>query len=147
MPRWKSAALAASTGALFALAMMWIGFQVVTHRHTGILRSLAAARQLVTARSATSQAGRLKEQATAGPQHSVTLTWKASATPGARYNVYRRGLTGGWARLNAVPVVETTFTDNSVQAGQIYFYSTRAVSSGSAESTPSNEVRVEVPTS
>jgi len=32
---------------LFALLVVWIGFQLGTHRHTGILRTLAEAKQLL----------------------------------------------------------------------------------------------------
>lgn len=138
----KSAKVAATAGALLGLAIMWIGFQVATNRHTGILRMLSGAEQHLADASDPPQA---EKRASTGPQRSVTLTWKASASPGVRYNVYRRSLSGGFTRLNAEPVAATSYTDNSVQPGQTYFFTTRAVSLSGTESSPSNEVRADVP--
>ena len=139
---FKSAKVAATAGAVLGLAIMWIGFQVATNRHTGILRTLSAAKQRLAGASDPQLA---EKRAHLGQQHSVTLRWKASTSPGVRYNVYRRGLSGGFARLNASPVATTSFTDYSVQPGQSYFFATRSVGPSGTESTPSNEVRVDVP--
>jgi hypothetical protein len=141
----KSPKVAGTAGAIFALAVVWIGFQVATNGHTGILRRAAEAKEFLGKVSIPQRAVDPKKHAAAESQHHVTLTWKASTTPGTRYNVYRRGLIGGLARLNAVPISDTSYIDNSVQPGQTYFYTTRAASSAGAESKPSNEVRVDVP--
>jgi hypothetical protein len=138
----KSAKVAATTGAVLGLAIMWIGSQVATNRHTGILRMLTGAKQHLAGASDPPQA---EKRASTGRQPSVTLTWKASTSPGVRYNVYRRGLTGGFTRLNAAPVAATSYIDNSVEPGQTYFFKTRAASLSGTESSPSNEVRVDVP--
>jgi fibronectin type 3 domain-containing protein len=60
------------------------------------------------------------------------------------YNVYRRG-TSGTTKLNAVPVTGTSYVDSSVQPGQTYYYVTKAVSATGAESGPSNQVQITVP--
>jgi hypothetical protein len=141
----KSPKIAGAAGAVLALAVLFIGFQVATHGHTGILRGMAQAKEFFGNATGPQRTESLKERAATGPQHHVTLTWKASTTPGARYNVYRRGLLGGLARLNVLPLADPSYTDNSVQPGQTYFYTTRAVSSAAVESRPSNEVRINVP--
>jgi hypothetical protein len=79
------------------------------------------------------------------PKHSVNLSWKASASVGVRYNVYRRGLTGEPLKLNSEPAQNTSYVDSSVEAGQIYFYTVKALDSKGTPSTPSNEVKVEIP--
>jgi len=140
--RLKSAKFAVAAGALLGVAIMWIGFEVATGRHTGILRTATTAKQLLANASSGPQTEKPGGQ---DSQHSVTLTWKASPTPGASYNVYRRDVSGVITKLNVVPVAPTSYTDESVQAGQTYFYTTKAAGSDGKESGPSNEVRVDVP--
>ena len=142
---FKSAKLAAGAGALLGVAFMWIGFQVATGGHTGIMRKFSGAKQLFASDAAGSQAAQPKQRGSSGPNHSVTLTWKASTTPGARYNVYRRDLSGAVSRPNSAPISVTTYTDTSVRGGQTYFYTTKSVGPSGTESKPSNEVRVDVP--
>jgi|SRR5580700_9774719 hypothetical protein len=79
------------------------------------------------------------------PKHSVSLSWKASTSVGVRYNVYRRGLTGEPLKLNSGPAQNTSYVDSPVEAGQIYFYTVKAIDSKGTPSTPSNEVKVEIP--
>lgn len=128
--------------AVGAFAVVYVGFQLTMHRHTGILRALSSSRLMVRGASRPPRAENLKGTA---PPHSVTLTWKPSPSPGARYTIYRRSLTGTAIRINAVPAPDTTFTDNSVTPGQTYFYTTRAINSAGFESPPSNEVRADIP--
>src|SRR5271167_2179344 len=111
----------ASTIALGVLALLvaWIGFQLGTHRHTGI-------------------------SAPAAKQHSVNLSWKASTSAVVGYNVYRRG-TSGLVKLNSVPVAGTSYVDSTVQPGQTYYYMTKAVNAKGTESTASNEIRADIP--
>jgi hypothetical protein len=139
--RFKSAKSAAAAGALLGVAIMWIGFQVVTGRHTGILRTVNGAKQFLSEASSHPQNQKAKGQ---GSQRSVTLNWKASPTPGARYNVYRRDDSSSLTKVNGDPVASTSYTDAQVEAGRTYFYTTRAVNSSGTESTASNEVRVDV---
>ena len=129
---------------VFAVAIAWLCFQLGTHRHTGILRTLAQAKDFLSNASASTPARQQRVSASAGPQHSVSLSWKASTSAVVGYNVYRRG-TSGVVKINSVPVTATTFIDGTVQPGQTYFYVTKAVSPMGKESSPSNEVRVTVP--
>lgn len=77
--------------------------------------------------------------------HTVTLSWTASTSQVAGYNVYRSSTSDGpYARLNNGLIDGTTFTDNNVQPGQTYFYVATAVGDG-RESGDSNQVEVTVP--
>jgi hypothetical protein len=127
---------------LFALLVVWIGFQLGTHRHTGILRTLAEAKQFLS--QASSSPGVGQHSAISGPQHSVSLSWKPSSSVVVGYNVYRRGASG-LVRLNIAPVAGTSYVDRTVQLGQTYFYVTKALNAKGSESTASNEVRVDIP--
>jgi hypothetical protein len=81
------------------------------------------------------------------PTHSVSLTWKASSSSVAGYNVYRGSKTGGpYTKLNSSTNTATVYTDSSVTAGATYFYVATSVSSGGMESATSNEVKALIPT-
>lgn len=129
---------------VFVLAIAWMGFQLGTHRHTGVLRTLAEIRQFLGHASNSSSTQQLKGSTSPGPQHSVHLSWKASTSAVAGYNVYRRG-TSGTTKINSKPVTGTSYIDSSVEPGQTYYYVAKAVSSTGTESAPSNEVQAMVP--
>jgi len=129
---------------VLGLAIAWTGFQLGTHRHTGILRTLAGIRQFVGHALDSSSTQPVKRSAPPGPRHTVTLSWKASTSAVAGYNVYRRG-TLGTTKINSQPVTGTTYVDSSVQPGQTYYYVTKAVGPTGSESGPSNEVQAVVP--
>jgi len=79
-------------------------------------------------------------------KHSATLTWNASTSHVAGYNVYRRTLPAlGSVKLNSTPVPGVTFPDNSVENGAVYDYVVRAVDAAGNESAPSNDVFVPIP--
>jgi hypothetical protein len=79
--------------------------------------------------------------------HSVDLSWSASTSSVAGYNVYRGGVSGGpYTKMNSSVDSAVTFTDSNVQAGQTYFYTVTAVDSTGTESARSNEVQAVVPT-
>jgi hypothetical protein len=81
----------------------------------------------------------------APPQHSVDLSWSGTSTD-VGYNVYRGNQSGGpYTKINSALDASTTYTDSSVQAGQIYYYVTTAVDSGGAESSYSNQIQSSVP--
>lgn len=81
------------------------------------------------------------------PQHSVTLSWTASSSSVVGYNVYRASQSGGpFTKLDSSLVTGTTFTDDTVQAGQSYYYVTTAVNSNNAESAYSNQASADIPT-
>jgi len=80
------------------------------------------------------------------PPHSVDLKWSRSATPGVRYNVYRSEKTAGpFAKLTAVPIVQTRYTDQTVQSGHAYFYMVTAVDGQGRESLYSNQIKAVIP--
>ncbi len=81
------------------------------------------------------------------PQHSVTLSWVASTSTVAGYNVYRGGQSGGpYIAVNSGLDASTGYTDNSVQAGQTYYYVVTAVDGSGNESVYSNQAQAVVPT-
>jgi hypothetical protein len=81
--------------------------------------------------------------------HDAILSWTPSTTPGVvGYNVYRGTTSGGESAtpLNSSPVNGTTYTDETVQARQTYYYVVTAVASNDAtQSANSNEVSATVP--
>ena len=82
-----------------------------------------------------------------GQQHTVSLSWNASTSTVAGYNVYRGGQSGGpYSKINSALQPATNYTDASVQSGQTYFYVATAVDNNSGESAFSGEVAVVVPT-
>src|SRR5262249_9322823 len=79
-------------------------------------------------------------------QHSIALTWGASTSTVAGYNVYRSTVSGGsYSRLNSTIVVGVSFSDPSVQSGQTYYYTATSVNASGSESAYSNEVTAVVP--
>ena len=80
-------------------------------------------------------------------QHSVSLSWQASTSSVAGYNVYRGAQSGGpYQTVNSALVPATDYTDNSVAAGQTYYYVLTSVDSEGLESVQSNQVKAVVPT-
>lgn len=87
----------------------------------------------------------LRQQAL-GKTHTVTLTWKASSSQVAGYNVYRSVAQGGdYLRINSSLVRELTYTDITVMSGVTYYYVTRAVDDRGDESLNSNETSAVIP--
>ena len=75
-----------------------------------------------------------------------TLSWNPSLSAVVSYNIYRGTQSGGsYQKLNSLPAPTTTYTDNSVLAGQTYFYVVTAVDSRNVESVHSNEVSTTIP--
>ena len=78
--------------------------------------------------------------------HSAKLSWTASTSAVIGYNVYRGTVSGGpFTRLTASVDAAITYSDNSVQAGQTYYYVVTAVDSHSIESVYSNQVSATIP--
>jgi len=85
---------------------------------------------------------------TASPQvtHTVGLSWNASASVVAGYNVYRSTVSGqSYTRMNGSYVGGLSYLDSSVQNGLTYYYVTTAVDSSGIESVYSNEVSAKIP--
>lgn len=142
--RWRSTKALRIVLGVFALVVALICFQLATHRHTGILRTLAHAKHFLSDPSPSRDVQPRSASPSPGPQHNVNLSWKASTSAVVGYNVYRRG---GWGlvKLNSVPVTGTSYVDSTVQPGQTYYYVTKAVSPKGTESTASNEVQANIP--
>jgi fibronectin type 3 domain-containing protein len=78
--------------------------------------------------------------------HAVSLSWNASPSQAAGYNVYRGSASGGpYTRQNSSAVFQTAYADITVQAVQTCYYVTTAVDSGGNESAYSNEVQAIIP--
>lgn len=80
-------------------------------------------------------------------KHSVTLAWTASTSSGITgYNMYSASVSGGpYAKINSSLITSTTYTDNTVQAGDTYYYVTTAVDSSGVESSYSNQATAAIP--
>jgi Abnormal spindle-like microcephaly-assoc'd, ASPM-SPD-2-Hydin len=80
-------------------------------------------------------------------QYTVSLSWNASASTVAGYNVYRAAASNGpYTKLDASLDTATTYADTTVQSGQTYYYVTTAVNSAGVESGYSNQVTAQIPT-
>jgi hypothetical protein len=78
--------------------------------------------------------------------HSVALTWNASTSTVAGYNVYRSTVSGGpYAKINSSLIAALNYTDSTVQSGITYYYVTTAVDSSGNESVFSNQVSATIP--
>jgi hypothetical protein len=78
--------------------------------------------------------------------HSAKLTWDASPSVVAGYNVYRSAISGGpYTRLNASSVSLLSYADPTVAPGNVYYYTVTAVASDGAESVNSDQVSATIP--
>jgi hypothetical protein len=81
-----------------------------------------------------------------GLPHSVSVSWTASTSQNVTYNVYRSTVSSGpYTKMTSQPVSATTYTDNTVQGGQVYFYVATAVDSSGNESVNSNQAQAVIP--
>ncbi|MEO7143487.1 MAG: putative Ig domain-containing protein [Bryobacteraceae bacterium] len=82
-----------------------------------------------------------------GGGHSVTLNWGASTSPNATgYNIYRGTTSGGpYNKVNVAPGNQTSYVDNSVQAGQSYYYVVTTVDNSGNEGGFSNQTIAVIP--
>jgi len=79
-------------------------------------------------------------------QHSVALTWNASTSTVAGYNVYRSTVNGGsYTKINSSLVSALNYTDSTVQNSTTYYYVTTAVDSSGNESAFSNQASAAIP--
>jgi hypothetical protein len=78
--------------------------------------------------------------------HSVNLTWGASSSTVAGYNVYRSSVSGSsYSRINGTLIARASFSDTNVTSGQTYYYVATAVDASGNESVHSNEVPATIP--
>jgi fibronectin type 3 domain-containing protein len=88
----------------------------------------------------------LSGSGTAPVSYSVALSWTPSSSSFAGFNVYRGSLSGGpYTIVNSALIPTTSYADNSVAAGQTYYYVATEVNSAGVESSYSSEVSVAVP--
>ena len=77
---------------------------------------------------------------------TITLSWTASTSIVAGYNIYRGSQANGpYARLNSALVAGTSYTDANVQSGSTYYYVATAVNSNQVEGGYSNQATASVP--
>lgn len=79
--------------------------------------------------------------------HNVTLFWDPSASQVIGYNVYRGTQSGGPypLKLTASPQSMTGFVDNTVVAGNTYYYVATSVDMNAVESVSSNQIAATIP--
>jgi hypothetical protein len=81
-----------------------------------------------------------------GKPRKVTLTWKASSSPGVGYNVYRSTTHGAhYLKINSLLVQGLTYTDDAVLTGVTYYYVTRSADALGNESANSPEFAITIP--
>ena len=81
-----------------------------------------------------------------GAQHSVALSWNASKSAVAGYNIYRGTHSGGpYSKINASLDAGTSYSDTSVASGDTYYYVTTAMGKDGVESAHSGQVGATVP--
>jgi hypothetical protein len=83
----------------------------------------------------------------AATNYSVALDWTASTSSGVTgYNVYRAIVSAGpFTNIVPSPLAGVAYTDNTVQAGQEYYYYVTSVDSDGEESTYSNQIAAVIP--
>jgi hypothetical protein len=83
----------------------------------------------------------------APPSHSASLSWTDGDSGITGYNVYRGSVSGGpYTKINSALNANPAYNDNSVLAGQTYYYVTTAVDGSGGESGYSNEAQAVIPT-
>jgi hypothetical protein len=118
------------------------GTYTVTPTNTGY--TFTPANQSVVVNGA-NQAG-VNFTATAQVPHTVALSWTASTSTVASYNVYRSTVNGsGYAKIGSTLATALSYTDTTVQNGTTYYYVTTAVDSTGAESLFSNQATAAIP--
>jgi hypothetical protein len=126
----------------YTFAGLAIGAYTVTPSDTGYTYTPASQNVTISAANVPG----VNFTATAQQSHSVALSWNASTSIVAGYNVYRSIVSGSqYAKLNSLPVSALNFTDTNVQSGNTYYYVTTAVDSTGAESSYSNQVSAPIP--
>ena len=79
-------------------------------------------------------------------QHQVTLSWTASTSQVAGYNVYRSTNSNGpFSAINGGLATTTSYVDKAVQSGATYYYYATAVDNQGNQSVASNQVSAVVP--
>ncbi len=94
----------------------------------------------------TNEQSRLLRLHASGKTHKVILSWGASKSQTAGYNVYRSTVPeSNYMRINTSLVQGLTFTDSDVESGVTYHYVTRAADGLGSESPNSPEFSIRIP--
>ena len=133
----------ANTSGAYSFTGLANGSYTVTPSNTGY--TFTPPSQTVTVNGA--NVGSVNFTATATTQsHSASLSWLASSSVVAGYNVYRGTVNGGpYTLVNTSLITGLSFTDASVQAGQTYYYVAAAIDGSGNESVYSNQVTAVIP--
>jgi hypothetical protein len=143
----SSAVTTTGTGGSYSFSGLANGTYLIAPSQTGYTFSPSTASASINSASVTG----MNFTATAVPapvQHSVSLSWTASASPNiSGYKVYRGSVSGGpYTLVSPSLIAGTTYIDSSVASGQTYYYVTTAVDSSNNESGYSNQAVAAVPT-
>jgi Carboxypeptidase regulatory-like domain/CarboxypepD_reg-like domain len=126
----------------YSFAGLANGTYIITPSNVGYTFSPASQNATVSG----ANLGGVNFTATAQQAHSVALTWNASTSTVAGYNVYRSTVSATqYTRVNTSEVSGLAYVDSTVQSGTTYYYVTTAVDVSGNESTYSNEVSATVP--
>lgn len=99
-----------------------------------------------TSNASNSPTETLTSNGVAPPPHSASLSWADGGSGITGYNIYRSGVSGGpYSKINFALNSNTAYGDNSVLAGQTYYYVTTAVDGSGMESAYSNEAQAVIP--
>ena len=83
---------------------------------------------------------------TAPVTYSVSLSWTPSSSSYEGFNVYRGSVSGGpYTKIDPSMISTPSYTDNSVSAGQTYYYVATEVDDTGTESSYSTEVSASIP--
>ncbi len=138
----KTATTTANASGGYSFTGLANGSYTVTPSQSGY--SYAPASMAVTVNGASMAA--VNFTSTAVAPHWVALSWTASVSQVAGYNVYRSNTSNGpYVKLNSSLVSSTTYSDQAVQSGSTYYYETTAVDSYGKESAYSNQAVATVP--
>jgi hypothetical protein len=119
---------------------------LTTQFHPTVAGSATGAISIVSNATASPATVSLSGTGVTSLQHSVDLTWGASPSSVAGYNVYRGTVSGGtFTKINSSLLPGLSYTDGSVQSGSTYYYVTTAVSTNGAESVYSNQASANIP--
>lgn len=139
-----AATTTADSGGNYAFTGLGNGNYTVTPSNTGF--TFTPSNQSVTVSNA-SVSG-VNFTASAQVTHSVALTWIASTSTVAGYNVYRSTVSGtGYVKINSSLILGplVSYTDTTVQNGTTYYYVATAVDGSGSESTYSNPATAAIP--
>ncbi len=127
----------------YSFSALTNGAYTVTPSNTGYMFSPASMNVTINAGNVPG----VNFTATVQSAHSVALSWIASTSTVAGYNVYRSTVSGTqYAKVNSSLVVGSlAYTDTTVLGGTVYYYVTTAVDASGNESVHSNEVSANIP--